>query len=208
MSEACCSVEKLTANQNQAALKKVFWAVLIINFVMFVIELTAGLLSSSNALIADSLDMLGDALVYGLSLFVIAKTNHAKATASLVKGIVMTVLALLALMAVLYKVLNPALPEAGTITVIGVMAIIANLACLVLLTRHRNQDINVSSAWVCSRNDVVANSGVIIAGILVWYFASMWPDVIVGLGIALLVLHSSVRVTGDSLKARNLSEKS
>lgn len=203
MSKECCEADKidLQKEQNQS-LKRVFWIVLAINLVMFFTEIIAGYLAHSNALFADSLDMLGDVFVYAISLFVLSKGNLAKANASLVKGVVMTLLGLFVIGEAIYKIAYPIQPIAETISIIGGIALIANAICLVLLMRHKNTDLNVKSAWICSRNDVMGNVSVIFVGLLVGYFGSMWPDIIVGLGIALIILQSSIGIIKEALKYR------
>lgn len=204
MSESCCQVDKvdLTKDQNKS-LEKVFWAVLIINLVMFFTEVTGGYLAHSNALLADSLDMLADVFVYGLSLYALTRGHQAKVTASLIKGILMAVLGLFVVAEAVYKIFNPTLPIAETITTIGAIAVLANATCLFLLMKYKNTDLNTKSAWICTRNDVFANIAVIFAGLLVAYFGSMWPDILIGLGIAFVVLQSSVGIIKEALKHRN-----
>lgn len=203
MSEHCCQADKvdLTKEQNRS-LTKVFWVVLVINFAMFLTEVTGGYLAHSNALLADSLDMLADAFVYGLSLYVLTRGHQAKVTASLVKGILMAMLGLFVVGEAIYKIFNPVVPIAETITIIGVIAVVANATCLLLLMKYKNTDLNVKSAWICTRNDVFANISVIIAGLLVAYFGSMWPDIIIGLGIAVIVLQSSFGIIKEALDHR------
>ncbi|MEK7106636.1 MAG: cation transporter, partial [Patescibacteria group bacterium] len=153
----------------------------------------------SSALLADSADMASDAFVYGVSLWVLAENHHVKAQVSLVKGILMGVLGLFVLGEAVYKTLVPSLPEAGLIYILGLIALVANVITMFLLFRFRNGDINVKSAWLCSRNDVFGNAAVIAGGFLVLYFGSMWPDIIVGVGIALIVLWSSIGIVRDSI---------
>lgn len=204
MSESCCGAEKVDLQKKEnTALKKVFIWVLVINLGMFVVEVFAAYLAHSNALLADSLDMLGDVLVYALSLLVLAKSEAAKIQVSLVKASIMAILALLVLGEAVNKILNPVLPVGELVTGVGVLALFANVICLLLLLRHRHTDLNVSSAWICSRNDVVANIGVILAGTMVFYFETMWPDVVVGILIACMVLVSSVGIVREALQQKN-----
>lgn len=128
-----------------------------INAVMFVVELTAGMLAGSVSLIADSLDMLGDALVYGFSLYVITRSARMKAISALFKGSIMAVFGLFVLGQAVYKIFIPQVPVFETIGVIGLLALAANGLCLLLLWRHRADDINMRSVWLCSRNDIIAN---------------------------------------------------
>jgi Co/Zn/Cd efflux system component len=196
----CCSDKscELTAlRQRQGATLK---AVLAINAVMFVVELTAGLLAGSLSLTADSLDMLGDALVYGFSLYVLDRGARHKALAALFKGGIMAAFGLVVLGQAVYKLLVPQLPAAEAIGAIGLLALAANALCLALLWRHRGDDINMSSVWLCSRNDIIANTSVLLAAAGVWFTASGWPDILVGLGIAALFLRSSLHVLRAAMR--------
>jgi cation diffusion facilitator family transporter len=198
MSSCCenksCEIESLRKNQGHV-LK---W-VLFINAVMFLVEYTAGLLAHSTALLGDSLDMLGDALVYGFSLYVLYRSAKWLAVSALFKGLIMLAFGLFVLAEASYKIINPILPSAELIGSIGILALAANLLCLRLLWKHRSDDINMRSVWLCSRNDVIANSGVILAAIAVWLLQSRWPDIIIGLAIALLFLRSAWHVLSESI---------
>ena len=196
----CCNTETYLSKGVVQKLKVVLYLVFFINAVMFLLELTSGIVAHSNALVADSLDMFGDALVYGLSLFVLSRDHKIQAKISLVKGLIMFLLGLYVFWEAFYKIIHPLVPPAQIITIIGIMALAANIASFLLLIKHKNKSINIKSAWVCSRNDAYGNLGVIGAGILVGYFNSMWPDIIVGLGIAGLVLYSSVGIIKESRK--------
>lgn len=168
--------------------------VLAINAAMFVVELTAGLLAGSVALVADSLDMLGDALVYGFSLYVVARGARMKAVSALVKGGIMAAFGLFVLGQALYAMIFPQVPAFEAIGAVGLLALAANGLCLLLLWRHRSDDINMGSVWLCSRNDVVANVSVLFAALGVWLTGSGWPDIVVGLALAVLFLRSALHV--------------
>ena len=172
--------------------------VLGINVVMFAVELTAGLLANSISLLADSLDMLGDALVYGFSLYVVAQSARMKAISALLKGSIMAVFGLFVLGQAIYRTMYPQVPVFEAIGSIGLLALAANSLCLVLLWRHRVDDINMNSAWLCSRNDIVANVSVLFAAIGVWLTGSGWPDILVGLVLAAIFLHSALFVLRDA----------
>jgi Co/Zn/Cd efflux system component len=172
----------------------VLWLVLAINAVMFLVELGAGILAGSVALQADSLDMLGDVLVYGFSLVVVGRSLRWRARAAQLKGAVMLVFGLAVLGQVALKIVGGAPPHPTIMSGTGALALLANLTCLGLLYRHRADDINMHSTWVCSRNDIIANTGVIIAGAGVALFGSIWPDVLVSLGIVTLFLRSAKNV--------------
>jgi Co/Zn/Cd efflux system component len=193
-SEKSCEIEALRKRQG-STLK----VVLAINAVMFLVELTAGLLADSVSLVADSLDMLGDALVYGFSLYVIARGARMKAISALLKGGIMAVFGLFALSQAVYRIAVPQVPAFEAIGAIGLLALAANGLCLALLWRHRGDDINMSSVWLCSRNDIVANVSVLVAAAGVWYTGSGWPDIAVGLALATLFLRSALFVLRGSL---------
>lgn len=193
MSSCCndktCEIEALRARQS-ATLRRV----LAINAVMFVLEFASGLLAGSVSLLADSLDMLGDATVYGFSLYAVAHGARQKAFAALLKGGIMAAFGLAVLAQAIYKMLYPQAPAAVVIGGVGLLALLANGVCLVLLWRHRTDDINMSSVWLCSRNDIVANVSVLGAAFMVWSLDAAWPDIVVGVAIAALFLRSAVFV--------------
>jgi cation diffusion facilitator family transporter len=192
---AACEVEKLRRRQS-ATLK----IVLAINALMFGVEMTAGVLAGSTALLADSLDMLGDALAYGFSLYVVARNDAWKAGAALVKGGIMAAFGLFVLGQVVYGLLSPEIPVYEAMGLVGLLALAANLSCLILLWRHRSEDVNMRSVWLCSRNDIISNVAVLFAALGVWLSATHWPDVAVGLGIAVLFLRSAWQVFRDALQ--------
>lgn len=193
MADCCndkaCVIEALR-NRQSSTLK----IVLGINLVMFAVELTAGLLARSVSLVADSLDMLGDSLVYGFSLYVVARGARMKAISALFKGSIMAAFGLFVLGQAIYRIIMPELPVFEAIGAIGLLALAANSLCLVLLWRHRADDINMNSVWLCSRNDIVANVSVLSAAFGVWLTGSNWPDVLIGLALATLFLRSALFV--------------
>lgn len=193
MADCCndkaCEIEAL--QDRQSSILKI---VLAINAVMFLIELTAGLLAGSVSLIADSLDMLGDALVYGFSIYVVARGARMKAKAAFLKGGIMAAFGLFVFGQAVYKMVFPQVPVFEAIGAIGLLALAANSLCLLLLWRHRADDINMSSVWLCSRNDIIANASVLCAAVGVWLTTSGWPDILVGLGLAALFLRSALFV--------------
>lgn len=194
MADACCSPGEI----HSARRRRVLWAVLGINAVMFVVELTAGLLAESVALQADSLDMLGDTLVYGFSLMVVAGSMQARVRAAQLKGVIMLGFGLAVFVQVVLKVLYGVAPEPLIVSWTAAAALVANLVCLGLLVRHRSDDINMRSTWICSRNDIAANSGVLLSAAAVALSASIWPDVIVSLLIVALFLWSAAGVLREA----------
>ena len=198
MADCCndkaCEIEALRTRQS-LTLK----IVLAINAVMFLVELAAGLVSGSVSLVADSLDMLGDALVYGFSIYVVARGERLKAIAALFKGGIMATLGLFVLGQAIYKMLFPHVPVFEIIGAIGLLALAANSLCFFLLWRHRSDDINMSSVWLCTRNDVIANVSVLFAAAGVWLTHSGWPDILVGLALAFLFLRSALFVLREAI---------
>jgi len=184
-----CELEGLRRRQGS-----VLKAVLAINAVMFFVEGGVGLWAGSTALMADSLDMLGDTLVYGFSLYVLAKGARWQAVSAMFKGLIMAGFGLFVFAEAFHKFLNPVTPVAEAIGIVGFLALAANSVCLWLLWRHRADDINMHSVWLCSRNDIIANTSVLAAGAGVWLLSSGWPDILVGLGIAGLFLRSAFHV--------------
>lgn len=184
-----CEIAVLRERQ-RAVLVAVLW----INAAMFVVESIAGIVADSSALLADSLDMLGDALIYGFSLYVLTRNASWKARAALVKGVIQAAFGVGVLVEVTDKLLHGGTPLGGWMAGVGALALAANLVCFWLLTRHREQDLNMRSVWLCSRNDLIANVGVLVAAALVYASGSAWPDIIVGVLIAGLFLKTSVNV--------------
>lgn len=190
-----CAIEALRHRQG-----KILRIVLAINVVLFLIELTAGYLASSTALMADSLDSLGDALVYAFSLFVLFRSERWRAGAALLKGLIMLGFGLAIAVALVNRMLSPVIPVAEMVSGFGFFALVCNLTCLILLTRHRSDDINMASVWLCSRNDIIANCGVILAGGVVALTGSMWPDFVIGAVIAVIFLRSALYVLKESVR--------
>ena len=166
---------------------------------MFFVEFGGGLLSGSTALLADSLDMLGDSLVYGFSLFVLHRSLTWRARAALAKGLIMATLGVGVLLEAAFRLRAGAPPLVPTMAAVGTLAFIANAFCFSLLWRHRADDINLRSTWLCSRNDLVANAAVLGAAVLVAWSESLWPDLIVGVGIAVLFMRTAASVLQESL---------
>jgi cation diffusion facilitator family transporter len=197
----CCEDKACEVIALRETHSRVLWFVLAINAAMFVVEATAGVLGSSTALLADSLDMLGDALVYGFSLFVLARSVRWQASAALAKGAFMLAFALAVLAEAAFKVFHPIMPSVEAMGIVGVVALAANIVCYSLLYRHRSDNLNMRSTWLCSRNDLIANVGVLLAAGAAYVLASRWPDIIVGCIIAGLFLRSAFDVLRDSVRA-------
>jgi Co/Zn/Cd efflux system component len=192
----CCVAHNIPERQ-----RRVFRIVLLINVMMFLIESLAGILSASTALLADSLDMLGDAFVYGISLYAIGGGTIWQARAAALKGIVMGAFGLGVLVQVALTILNGLVPLANVMGSVGLFALTSNVACLALLSRHRDDDINMRSAWTCSRNDVIGNVGVLIAAVAVSLSGSAWPDIIIGLAVGAVFCRSALFVLWEASRA-------
>lgn len=201
MSESCCSSKagELERLAQQADQRRVLQVVLAINAVMFFIEFGAGLIAGSTALMADATDMLGDALVYSVSLYALGRSSRWKAGAAVIKGAVILVLGLGILVNVVIKIRSGVPPSSGLMLAFGGLALAANLVCLRLLWRFRALDVNMSSTFECSRNDVISNVGVLIAAGAVALLASPWPDILIGSAMAALFLRSSFRVLAGAV---------
>ncbi len=207
----CCNDKGCALEPMQARQGNTLRLVLVLNALMFLIELTAGLLANSVSLLADSLDMLGDALVYAFSLWVVSRGLVWKARAAMLKAGVMLAFGLFVAAEVISKLIHPQSPGFETMGAIGLLALAVNTLCFGLLWRHRGEDINMRSVWLCSRNDLFANGAVLLAALAVWQSGSAWPDLLVGAGICALFLHSAWQVAREArqelLKARGTAHK-
>lgn len=198
MADDCCQAKAYEVSKLKERQAKVLWSVLLINVVMFVVEFGAGIRAASLSLTGDSLDMLGDALVYASSLYVIHKSAKAQAGAALLKGLIMFLFAIAVFARATYQLFAGASPEASMMGAVGVLALLANLLCLLLLTRHRNDNLNMSSVWLCSRNDIIANTSVLVAAVLVLLTHSILPDLAVGLLLTVVFAKSAGKVLSQS----------
>lgn len=201
MADQCCASkgEELERLARQAEQRRVLIAVLLINAVMFLAEFGGGLLAGSTALMADALDNLGDAMVYGVSLYALSRSDRWKAGAAAFKGFFILGLGAMIVVNVAIKISSGITPSSTLMLAFGGAALVANLVCLSLLWRFRSQDLNMASTFECSRNDVISNCGVLIAAAAVAVSGSPWPDILIGSAIAAIVLRSAVRVLGDAI---------
>lgn len=193
-SENNCAIDALHRRQ-RGTLIRVLW----INAIMFIAIAVAAFYGKSTALLSDSLDNLGDALTYGLSLFAVSRGPVIKARVALFKGGLIFIAASLVVAQVIHRLVNPILPSYEVMSIFSVAGLVANGLCLFLLWRHRNEDINMSSVFECSRNDIASNLSVILAAIGVWLFNSGIPDIIIATLLAVLLLKSSARVIKGAL---------
>jgi cation diffusion facilitator family transporter len=192
--DQCCEVHPVHDRQ-----RRVLCIVLAVNAGMFLVEIVAGVMARSTALLADSADMLGDSLVYGFSLYVVGRGPAWQSRAALLKGLLMAAFGVGVLVEVGAKLIRGGTPDAELMSWVGVLALGMNGLVLSLLWRHRADDLNMRSVWHCSRNDVIANIGVLLAAGAVALTGLAWPDIAVGLGIAALFMRSAVEVIRAAL---------
>ncbi|GAB4302700.1 MAG: cation diffusion facilitator family transporter [Thiohalomonadaceae bacterium] len=191
-----CTLEGLRARQ-----RGTLRAVLAINALMFLVMVTAALCGQSSALLADSLDNLGDALTYGLSLYAVARGARVKAQVALFKGMLIFLAASVVAGQLLYRLFVPAVPLFEVMGVFSLLGLAANALCLALLWRHRYEDVNMSSVWECSRNDIISNLAVFVAAGAVWLAGSGWPDLVVAGLLVVVLWRSAWRVIRSAQRA-------
>jgi len=197
MSDCDCSVEVESREQS-----RVLVILLAINAVMFLAEIAAGVLAESTGLIADSLDMLGDAAVYGIGLYAVGKVPGVKIHAAFASGYFQIGLALVVAFDIGRRAVFGSDPEPTFMVLVSVVALVANVACLALLAKHRDGEIHMRASWIFSKNDVIANVGVILSGCLVYVLGSRWPDLIVGLLIVAVVFRGGLAIVADARQER------
>jgi Co/Zn/Cd efflux system component len=195
MSAACCPPP---APQDTATAppgyRRILWIALAINLAMFGVEVASGLSAQSVSLLADSLDFLGDAANYGVSLFVLGMALHWRARASLLKGATMAAFGLWVLFVTARHTFVGTVPDAPVMGVVGVVALMANATVAALLFRFRKGDSNMASVWICSRNDAIGNLAVLAAALGVFGAGAGWPDFIVGAVMAALALYGAGQI--------------
>ncbi|QKD82712.1 cation transporter [Thermoleptolyngbya sichuanensis A183] len=193
MSDCGCGDVKAA---NAAQRKTLGW-LLAVNALMFALELVTGLLAGSTALVADSLDMFADATVYSIALYAVGRSPAAKKRAAGLSGLFQIGLALLVLADVVRRFALGSDPEPTWMVGIGLLALAANVACLLLIAKHRQGEVHMRASWIFSKNDVIANLGVIAAGFLVSMTGSRLPDLVIGLIVAAIVLRGGIAILRD-----------
>ena len=208
MAGCACEDNQIDADRfdgRSPAYKRALIAVIAINAAMFLVEMSAGYLGSSQALKADALDFAGDTATYALSLAVIGAALRTRATAALIKGASLGLMALFVLTTTVASAFGDASPVAPVMSGVGFAALAANVASVFILLRWRDGDSNVRSVWLCSRNDAIGNVAVIAAGAAVWGTGSFWPDLIVAALLASLFARSACSIIAQSMKERRAS---
>ena len=181
------------------AYRGILWIVLVLNAIMFSVEVVAGLAAGSVSLQADALDFLGDAANYGISLFVLGMSLRWRASASLIKGCSMGMFGIWIFGHTGYQVIYGGVPSAAVMGGVGTLALAVNVLCAVLLFAHRGGDSNMRSVWLCSRNDVLGNIAVLLAASGVFVTNTGWPDLVVGAIMAALALTASIQVLRQAI---------
>ncbi|QIL89292.1 cation transporter [Microbulbifer sp. SH-1] len=181
--------------------RKTLVALLSINAFMFFLELVLGLIAESTGLLADSLDMLADAFVYGVSLYAVGKAVAKKASAARISGYLQILLGVGVLFEVLRRLFFGSEPQSTLIVVVGIVALLANIVCLGLISKHRGGGVHMRASWIFSVNDVLANLGVILSGALVAILGSRYPDLLIGMIISALVVRGGIQIVREAREA-------
>ena len=197
MGDSCCQ-QHIDVSRLHTRQRRILTIVLVINAATFLMMVFAAIASGSSALLSGALDNFGDALTYALSLMVVGANGAAKARVALFKGFLIFATALAVAFQIGWRLLHPETPVFETMGIAAILNLGANLVCLRLLMPYREADVNMSSAWECSRNDVSEGFAVIAAVIAVWVFESGWPDLVIAIGLLILFLRSAVRVIGGA----------
>ncbi len=171
---------------------------LLINALMFVVEFIAGWMADSTALIADSMDMLADALVYSVSLYAVGKSMYTKIDAARLSGMLQILLGLGVAADIIRRFMIGSEPEPMYMIMVGFLALTANATCLAIIARHRKGEVHMRASWIFSKNDVIANIGVIVSGGLVALLASPLPDLVIGFAISIIVMKGGISIFQDA----------
>lgn len=188
---------------NDAEQRKVLRLLFTINFTMFLSELVVGIIAQSTGVLADSIDMLADALIYGISLFAVGKATGSKNLAARLSGIFQIAIALAIAGDIARRAYFGSEPASVPMLVVSSVALMANIYCLRMIASHRDGGIHMRASWIFSKNDVIANVGVIVAALLVAVTNSRWPDLVIGAIITLFVLRGGISILQEAAAERN-----
>ena len=197
MSDCGCEPEEAAELE-----RRTLWTLLAINGVMFITEGVTGWWGESTGLLADSLDMLADASVYGIALYVVGRSHRLQANSATASGALQIALGLGVLVEVVRRFLYGSDPVSMLMMEVGAIALVANVSCLILIAKHREGGVHMRASWIFSTNDVIANLGVIISGGLVLYLGNRLPDLIIGALISAVVLRGGVQILREAKEAR------
>lgn len=193
MSDCGCEIEIKDHEQ-----KRILYILLAINGVMFFVELFAGIMGQSAGLIADSIDMLADSLVYIISIYAIGQAYEKKQFAARLSGYFQIILGSLLMLEIIRRFIVGHEPQSELMIIISFIALFANVICLILINKHKQGEIHMRASWIFSKNDVIANTGVIIAGFLVYFFNSAWPDLLIGVLIVTIVIRGGLSILSET----------
>ena len=194
-----CDCGFAAQNNNE---RRILVVLLCINAFMFLAEIAFGIISESSALIADSLDMLADATVYGIALYAVGRPILFKIRAAYLSGIFQILLGLSVAIDIVRRLIWGSDPESILMITIGIIALIANTICLILISKHKKGEVHMRASWIFSRNDVLANLGIVIGGFLVYYLDSRLPDLIIGIIITLIVVRGGIYILKDAAEEK------
>lgn len=197
MSECDCNIEVESRQQG-----RVLITLLAINAAMFFAEVATGIVAESTGLIADSLDMLADAVVYGIGLYAVGRATSVKIRAAFASGYFQMALALIVAVDIGRRALFGSDPEPVFMVIVGLIGLAANVLCLALIAKHRDGGVHMRASWIFSKNDVIANVGVILSGWLVYVTGARWADLIVGIAIACIVFRGAQAIITDAQNER------
>lgn len=197
MDDACCD-PLMDLQETRSKQRRILWVVFGINVATFVMVVAGSFLSGSTALLSGGLDNFGDALTYVLSLTVLGASSAAKARTAMFKGALIALAAVAVAAQIVWKLLHPGVPIFETMGLIALLNLGANAVCFGLITPFRRHDVNMSSAWECSRNDLYEGAAVIVAAGLVLLFDAAWPDLAVATILLLLFSRSAAKVLSEA----------
>lgn len=198
---ANCGSEIEIKNRLEGRVLKIL---LSINAFMFIAEITLGILSESTALIADSLDMLADATVYGIGLYAVGRSPLVKIKAAHLSGVFQVLLGVLVSADVIRRLIYGSEPESLLMISVGMVALVANVICLILISKHKEGEVHMRASWIFSKNDVIANLGIIISGGFVYLLDSRFPDLIIGLIISIIVIRGGIHIIKDAYHEKHV----
>lgn len=188
-------VENIDFSDSYNSERKILWTVLSINLLFFVIEIVAGFISNSMGLVADSLDMLADGIVYGLALIAVGGTISLKKNIAKAAGIFQIILAVLGFIEVVRRFIGlEKVPDFLTMILVSIFALIANVICLYLLQKSKSKEAHMQASMIFTSNDIIINSSVIVAGLLVNWLNSFYPDLIIGAIVFIIVARGAFNI--------------
>lgn len=194
--DGCASIQKHLSKEY----RKILWICLFANAIMFFVQTISSMAAASTSLLANSADFLADAINYGITLFVISRSDTSKRRASLIKGLSLAATGLWAAFEIVQHTMTQETPEASIMGWVSLIALGVNVFCALLIYKYRKGDINMRSVWICSRNDALGNIAVMVAAAGVFATVTIWPDVVVAAILAGLALHGGYQIISQSIK--------